>query len=122
MVKKWPHRQQELEAYESDLARMHAFYGDKFYDYHLAFASKAAEAIKLNIPIDWSRRDTELFQLILGGTRARQCLYCSSTLHESDFCDQSYRPNLAQKNRFQQSAPNTQSFDEPGDLVFGADC
>ena len=86
MVQAWPHRQQELEDYENDIAKIHAFYGDRFYDYHLAFSSKAAEAVKMRIPIDWSKRDTEQFQLILGGTRARQCQHCSSTLHESEFC------------------------------------
>jgi hypothetical protein len=121
MVMQWPHRQQELEAYETDIARIHSFYGEKFYDYHVAFASKAAEAVKLSIPVDWSRRDTELFQLILGGTRARQCLHCSSTLHETDFCEQSFRPNQSYraetgpKQRFQPSKPRPQQSQKDSD-------
>jgi len=29
MVTKWPHRQYELAAYETDIARIHAFYDDR---------------------------------------------------------------------------------------------
>jgi len=107
MVAKWPHRRQELEAYETDIGRIHSFYGDKFYDYHLAFASKAAEAVKLSIPVDWSRRDGDLFQLILGGTRAKQCSHCSSTLHDTDFCEQTFSLNTPISNRFPNSPPQT---------------
>ena len=86
MVQKFPHRRQELEDYENDISKIHAFYGERFYDYHLAFSSKAAEAVKMEVEIGWSKRDTEQFQLILGGTKARQCLNCFSTLHDTDFC------------------------------------
>ncbi|KAH3841650.1 hypothetical protein DPMN_115123 [Dreissena polymorpha] len=86
MCRKWPHRKNELDEYEIDIGRIHAFYGEKFYDFHLAFSSKAAEALRNGIPVNWAMRDTENFQLILGGTRARQCQHCHSVLHEPEFC------------------------------------
>ncbi|KAH3769530.1 hypothetical protein DPMN_170801 [Dreissena polymorpha] len=86
MCRKWRHRKNELDEYEIDIGRIHAFYGEKFYDYHLAFSSKAAKAVRNGIPVNWAMRDTENFQLILGGTRARQCQHCHSVLHESEFC------------------------------------
>ena len=92
MSAKWPHRQHELECYEIDIANIHSFYGDRFYDYHLAFSRKAAAAVKLRIPIDWSKRDTELFQLILGGVRVNQCSkYHSPAFHDPEFCDSATR-------------------------------
>ena len=121
MVTKWPHRQHELAAYETDIARIHAFYGDRFYDYHLAFADKAAQAVKLGIPIDWSKRDSDLFQLILRGTRARQCQYCSSTLHETDFCDQTYRSATTPGRQFAGKPAGRSHITAPGTSQLGND-
>ncbi len=110
MCARWPHRERELMEYEVDIGRIYAFYGDKFYDYHLAFASKSAEAIKNRIPVNWAQRDTDNFQLILGGIRARQCASCSSVLHATDFCPHQTRSFNASTVKKTTSYPPTGSY------------
>ena len=87
LCRKFPFREHELQAYEIDIARIHARYGAKFYDYHLAFSRKAAEAIKLGVIINWGIRDNDELILLIGGTKVRQCDICQSASHETDFCD-----------------------------------
>ena len=87
LCRKFPFRERELQSYEIDIARIHARYGAKFYDYHLAFSKKAAEAVKLGVLINWALRDNDELMLIIGGTKVRQCEICQSTAHETDFCD-----------------------------------
>ena len=85
--RKFPFRKRELQSYEIDIARIHARYGAKFYDYHLAFSKKAAEAVKLGVLIYSALRDNDELMPIIGGTKVRQCEICQSTAHKTDFCD-----------------------------------
>lgn len=52
----YPERCEELDAYESDLIQIHKFYGDKFYDYHNLFSTKAVTILReKHIKVDWSK-------------------------------------------------------------------
>ena len=71
LCRQFPFRDHELPAYEIDIARIHARYSAKFYDYHLAFSRKAAGAIKLWVIIYWATRDNDELTLLIGGTKVR---------------------------------------------------
>jgi hypothetical protein len=74
MCQRWPHCHLELEEYEIDIRRIHAFYNKKFcyYMYHLALSSKPAEAVKNCCPMSSAFCDMKSFQLKLGGSHACQ--------------------------------------------------
>ena len=56
------------------------------YQYHVQFTRKAAAYLEKGIKIDWSKRNTELFQLIVGGAKAKLCDHCYQSDHQSQFC------------------------------------
>ena len=56
-----------------------------FYQYHVQFLRKAAAYFKKGIKVDWSKRDKDMFQLIVGGAKAKLCDHCSQSDHQSAF-------------------------------------
>lgn len=73
------------------------FKGKTFYDYHKAFATKAA-TIKQStgMTIDWSVRDEKLYNTICIGKPINTCTQCGSSLHISEMCSvvQTQMPSL----------------------------
>ena len=78
MSEAYPQRRLELDLYEADIGSIYEHYGDIFYQYHRQFSKKAAAYLEKGIKIDWSKRDKDLFQLIVGV----QKLICVSTVYK----------------------------------------
>ena len=72
--------------YEADIGNIFDHFGNLFYQYHVQFTRKAAAYLEKGIKIDWSKRNTELFQLIVSGAKAKLCDHCSQSDHQSQFC------------------------------------
>ena len=83
-----PHRREELDFYERDIVEMaQRFGGTRFYEYHKAFAAKAAALLhQRGIKVDWAVRDNGLYCTVFAGMRANVCSLCSSVNHTSEFC------------------------------------
>ena len=82
-----PNRRQELDSYCSLIDSMFQQYGGHhFYDYHVAFARKAAEHEGNKIAMDWSFSDTKLYLRVFLGLRSASCDICQSTNHTTSFC------------------------------------
>ena len=86
MCEAFPQRRLELELYEADIGNIFDRFGSLLYQYHVQFTRKAAAYLEKGIKIDWSKRNTELFQLIVGGAKAKLCDHCSQSDHQSQFC------------------------------------
>ena len=86
MCEAFPQRRLELELYEADIGNIFDHFGNLFYQYHVQFTRKAAAYLEKGTKIDWSKRNTELFQLIVGGAKAKLCDHCSQSDHQSQFC------------------------------------
>ena len=65
MSKAYPQRELELDFYEAHIGSIYEHYGDIFYQCHCQFTKKAAAYLEKGIRIDWSKRDKDLFQLIV---------------------------------------------------------
>ena len=76
----------ELDLYEADIGNIFQYYGDIFYQYHVQFSKKAAAYLEKGIKVDWSKRNKDLFQLLVGGVKTKTCDHCSQSDHESPFC------------------------------------
>ena len=61
-----------------------------FYQYHCQFTRKAAAYLEKGIKIDWSKRNKDLFQLVVGGVKTKVCDYCNQSDHQSPFCPSQY--------------------------------
>ena len=96
-----PHRRTELDQYERDVVEMANQFGEtRFYDYHKAFAAKAAALLhQRQIKVDWSIHDNGLFCTMFAGMRINVCGLCSSVNHASDFCPLLVNPNLKKSNQ-----------------------
>ena len=82
-----PHRRKELDLYGEQIDDMFFKYGGvHFYEYHLAFAQKAAQYEIKNIPIDWSKRDRDLYMTVFSGLRSNACGACGGLEHTTAFC------------------------------------
>ena len=90
MSEAYPQRRLELDLYEADIGNIYEHYGDIFYQYHRQFSKKAAAYLEKGIKIDWSKRDKDLFQLIVGGTKTNLCEHCLQSDHQSPFCPSQY--------------------------------
>ena len=86
MCEAFPQRRSELDLYEADIGTIFDHYGSLFYQYHVQFSRKAAAYLEKGIKVDWSKRDTNMFQLIVGGAKSKLCDHCSQTDHQSAFC------------------------------------
>jgi hypothetical protein len=78
---------EDLNAYKMmllDMATQHPGY--LFYEYHTAFAAKAA-AIRQqqNKLVIWAKRDTEIFNRLFYGSKTA-CRNCGAADHPTDFC------------------------------------
>ena len=85
MSEAFPQRRSELDLYEADVSSMFDHYGGLFYQY-VQFSKKAAAYLEKGVKVDWSKRDTNLFQLIVGGVKSKLCDHCSQADHQSAFC------------------------------------
>ena len=90
MSEAYPQRRLELDLYEADIGSIYEHYGDIFYQYHRQFTKKAAAYLEKGIKIDWSKRDKDLFQLIVGGAKTKLCEHCFQCDHQSVFCPSQY--------------------------------
>lgn len=86
MCEAYPQRRTELDQYEADIGNIFEHYGDMFYQYHVQFTKQAAAYMEKGIKLDWSKRNKDLFQLLIGGVRTKLCEHCSQTDHQSAFC------------------------------------
>ena len=86
MCEAFPQRRSELDLYEADVSSMFDHYGSLFYQYYVQFSKKAAAYLEKGLKVDWSKRDTNLFQLIVGGAKCKLCDHCSQADHQSAFC------------------------------------
>ena len=73
MCEVFPQRRVELDLYEADTGNMFDYYGSLFYQYHFQFSRKAAAYLENGIKVDWSKRDTKMFQLIICGAKSKLC-------------------------------------------------
>lgn len=90
MSEAYPQRRLELDLYEADIVNIYEHYGDIFYQYHRQFTKKAAAYLEKGIKIDWSKRDKDLFQLIVGGAKTKLYEHCLQCDHQSPFCPSQY--------------------------------
>ena len=90
MCEVYPQRRLELDLYEADIGTIFEHYGEIFYQYHCQFTRKAAAYLEKGIKIDWSKRNKDLFQLVVGGVKTRVCDYCNQSDHQSPFCPTQY--------------------------------
>ena len=61
------------------------FKGKAFYEYHKAFAKKAA-----GLTIYWAVRDEKLYSTICLGKPIHTCSHCGSSLHITEMCPTVY--------------------------------
>ena len=72
LCKTFPQRRSELDLYEADITgNIFDHYGSLFYQYHMQFSRKAAACFEKEIKVDWSKQDTNMFQLIVGGAKSK---------------------------------------------------
>ncbi|KAL3877964.1 hypothetical protein ACJMK2_035605 [Sinanodonta woodiana] len=90
MCNAFPCRRKELDLYERDIVEMATRYqGNGFYKYHKKFSLDAAAYLRCNnIGVDWSIRNNTLFCNIFANSKPNACSGCSSTFHDSEFCNQ----------------------------------
>ena len=98
MSEAYPQRRLELDLYEADIGNIYEHYGDIFYQYHCQFTKKAAAYLEKGIKVDWSKRDKDLFQLIVGGAKTKLCEHCFQCDHQSPFCPSQYNVQSALTN------------------------
>jgi hypothetical protein len=93
MCECFPSRRSELDLYVRDVIRMSSqFGGGSFYEYHKAFAARAAALLlNHNIKLDWGKRDNNLFCTVFAGHKANACNICNSLGHSTTFCPQSVK-------------------------------
>jgi hypothetical protein len=79
-------RRVELDNYLQDIIDMAVkFKGKAFYEYHKAFAKKAAAIKQIKgSTIDWAVRDEKLYNTICLGKPIHTCSHCGSSLHISE--------------------------------------
>lgn len=102
-------RRVELDNYLQDIIDMAVkFKGNTFYEYHKAFAKKAAAIKQIKgLTIDWAVRDEKLYNTICLGKPIHTCSHCGSSLHISEMCPSgSYSPvaNSAVSSQFKRSS------------------
>ena len=85
MCEVYPQRRLELDLYEADIGTIFEHYGEIFYQYHCQFTRKAAAYLEKGIKIDWSKRNKDLFQLVVGGVNTKVCDYPNQSDHQSPF-------------------------------------
>lgn len=90
MCEAYPQRRPELDLYKAYIGTIYEHYGYIFYLYHRQFTKKAAAYLEKGIKIDWSKRDNDLFQLVVGGTKTKMCDHCLLSDHQSTFCPTQY--------------------------------
>ena len=61
-------------------------FGPKFYEYHKKFTQRCAAALALGKKVNWTEKDKDLLQMIIGGTRANKCVICNEIYHSTSFC------------------------------------
>jgi hypothetical protein len=76
-------RRVELDNYLQDIIDMAVkFKGKAFYEYHKAFAKKAAAIKQIKgLTIDWAVRDDKLYNTICLDKPMHTCSHCGSSLH-----------------------------------------
>ena len=63
------------------------FPGNLFYEYHKAFSARAAAALEqMNVKVDWSVRDMNIFCSVFAGHKTSACRLCGGFEHKSEFC------------------------------------
>ena len=98
MREAYPFRRAELDRYLADIVKMSSqFGGSSFYEYHKAFAARAATLLLCyNQKVDWGKRDQALFCTIFAGHKANSCSICNSLGHATSFCPQTARDTSKQ--------------------------
>ena len=98
MCEAYPQRSVELDLYEADIGNIFDQFGNLFYQYHVQFSRKATAYLENGIKVNWSKGDKDMFQLIVGGAKAKLCDHCSQSDHQSAFCpSQINGPGLSDK-------------------------
>jgi len=102
MCEVYPERRVELDRYLRDIVSMQKdFQGALFYEYHKAFSARAAAALQqLNVKIDWSVRDNNIFCSVFAGHKVSSCRLCGSISHRSEFCSLLANPDKRGPNVF----------------------
>ena len=90
MCETFPQRRPELDLYEADIGNIFEHYGEIFYAYHCQFTKKAAAYLEKGVKIDWSKRNKDLFQLLVGGVKTKLCDHCLQSDHQAPFCPTQY--------------------------------
>ena len=102
-------RRQELDAYEAMVVGIASrIEGTSFYEYHKAFAARAAALIvQHNVKIDWAVRDNGMFCSLFVSQTAKVCSLCGSVAHLSNFCPMlaSGKPQAQSVNAYRGSLP-----------------
>ncbi|XP_074539253.1 uncharacterized protein LOC141800545 [Halichoeres trimaculatus] len=86
----YPERRIELDAYLALIGDLNIRYGKNlFYQYHKAFANKAALHIsQSNLLLNWSVLDSEILIMLIGGSQAVSCHLCGNLGHPQSLCPQ----------------------------------
>ena len=86
----FPERRAELDSYLALIGDLNLKYGRNiFYQYHKAFANKAALFIsQSNLRLNWSIFDSEILLMVVGGAQALTCSTCGAAGHYSSLCPQ----------------------------------
>ena len=67
MCEAFPQCRLELDLYEADIGNIYHHYGDIFYQYHVHFSKKAAAYKEKGFKANWSKRNKDELQLLVGG-------------------------------------------------------
>ncbi|CAC5410415.1 unnamed protein product [Mytilus coruscus] len=110
MSKDYPERRAELDAYGEDIIDISNFYGSKYYDYHKMFSAKASTLLREHhVNVDWSKRDRDLFTLVVAGIQINVCKLCHMCDHTTEFC------SLQLRNKINHQEVNSLSKDDRSD-------
>ena len=115
MCEAYPLRRNEIDLYEADIGIIFEHYENIFYQYHVQFSKQAAAYLEKGIKVDWSKRDKDLFQLLVSGVKTNSCDHCGQADHQNPFCsiqiDQSFPSGI---ENFSDGAKREPSHDRRG--------
>jgi hypothetical protein len=76
-----------LDLYKADILAISNAYGQKFYEYHKLFSMQSANFLQLyGTKVDWSKRDRDMLQLIIGSAKSNYCTLCGEVSHKTEYC------------------------------------
>lgn len=79
-------RRDELDRYEAIIQDIHHLHGDIFYEYHKMFSLKSATALQVHkMKLDWSKRDSEIYHVIVAKSSGKDRASYSACGFDTDF-------------------------------------